>query len=275
MKITLKKLISKNHPQVVDFVADRVEISKAEIKRAMIAGALWICPGNGKKKYRLRRAKSPLKKGDRLEFYYDQKLLKIEEINPELIAENKHYGVWYKPAGLLSQGTKFGDSHSILRKVEQLKNKEVFLIHRLDREASGLMVIGYSKNAARGLSKQWQSNQTLKKYQIEIKGLFQDQKGSWTYPLDEKSCRTDYLLHSSTDKTTLMEVELKSGRYHQIRRHATIAGFPVMGDPKYGKGNKNESGLKLVASELMFHDPFLKKKVHYTLPEKHQLFDKN
>lgn len=272
MKITLKKLISKNHPQVIDYVAERVDLSKAEIKRAMNAGALWICPNNGKKKYRLRRVKSPLKKGDRLEFYYDQKLLKLDDIEPILINENKYFGVWYKPPGLLSQGTKFGDKHSIIRKVEQYKKNEVFLVHRLDREASGLMIIAYSKKAARELSQQWQNNKTEKKYQIEVKGLIEEENGAWTFDLDDKKCRTEFKKISCTDKITQLEAELKSGRYHQIRRHATAAGFPVMGDPKYGKGNKNEEGLRLVASELKFYNPFRRKEVSYSLPEKFKLF---
>lgn len=274
MKITLKKLISKNHDQVIDFVADRVDLSKAEIKRAMNAGALWICPGNKTKKYRLRRVKSSLKKGDRLEFYYDQKLLKLPITPPELIAENKHYGVWFKPAGLLAQGTKFGDQHSILRQVELLKKKEIFLVHRLDREASGLMVLAYSKKAARELSLIWGKEQTIKTYQIEVKGDFPRAKGCWDEVLDEKECRSDYVRLERNEKTSILEVKIKTGRYHQIRRHAVHAGYPVMGDPKYGKGNKNRDGMRLVATQLIFFDPFKRKEVSFSVKSDHQLFEK-
>ncbi len=58
---------------------------------------------------------------------------------------------------------------------------------------------------------------------------------------------------------TSVEIELKTGRLHQIRRHFHKIGFPVMGDPRYGMNNKNDSGLKLCAAKLSFTN--LKKKI--------------
>lgn len=59
---------------------------------------------------------------------------------------------------------------------------------------------------------------------------------------------------SATTKS-LIDVELITGRMHQIRRHLEMIGYPVMGDPKYGRGNKNRSGLQLVATRLQFECP--------------------
>ncbi|HLT22061.1 MAG TPA: hypothetical protein VKZ84_01395, partial [Bacteriovoracaceae bacterium] len=65
---------------------------------------------------------------------------------------------------------------------------------------------------------------------------------------------------------SLVEVEIKTGRLHQIRKHFEMIGHPVLGDPKYGKGNKNKDGLKLQAYALEFRDPFDRQKKSFQAP---------
>lgn len=70
--------------------------------------------------------------------------------------------------------------------------------------------------------------------------------------------------------TSLLEVSIETGRLHQIRRHLAAIGHPVMGDPRYGEGNKNADGLKLVASRISFQ--YQSKPVECELSEALSLF---
>jgi tRNA pseudouridine32 synthase/23S rRNA pseudouridine746 synthase len=68
------------------------------------------------------------------------------------------------------------------------------------------------------------------------------------------------------DAKAIVRVKIDTGRLHQIRRHLEFVGHPIMGDPKYGRGNKNKDGLKLVATQLTFEDPWTGKSETYSLP---------
>ena len=76
---------------------------------------------------------------------------------------------------------------------------------------------------------------------------FQTTAGRIDLPLDGRAATTD---------TSLVDVVMRTGRRHQLRRHFAMVGFPVMGDPRYGENNKNTDGLKLTAGGLEFTCPF-------------------
>ncbi|MCE5311738.1 MAG: hypothetical protein LLF86_01145 [Nitrospiraceae bacterium] len=88
-------------------------------------------------------------------------------------------------------------------------------------------------------------------------------KGRIELPLDSKDAATEYefISYDPASNSSDLDVRIYTGRLHQIRRHFDMIGFPVIGDPKYGKGNKNKEGMRLVASCLEFICPFSKKEV--------------
>jgi len=256
---------------VCDFLASGTGLSKSRIKDAMNKGALWVGKeaGQGRKLRRLRKATAMLTAGSRIEFYYDERLLALKPPQARLLEDRKDYSVWVKPPGLMAQGTMYGDHCSLLRQVELLfgNTREFFLIHRLDREAEGLMLIAHTKKAAAELSEIFRKNLIVKKYRAEVLGNLNERgrKGTIDLPLDEKTALTGYEVESydPESNTSLVDVTIKTGRLHQIRRHFDMIGFPVIGDPKYGKGNKNSEGMKLVAYSLRFDCPFKKRQVEY------------
>jgi tRNA pseudouridine32 synthase/23S rRNA pseudouridine746 synthase len=243
---------------LTDFLALQSGLAKSRIKDCMNKGGVWLQRGDGKL-LRNRKAKTPLRPGDRVCLYYDETILGQEPTRPQLIADHIEYSVWDKPAGLLAQGTVFGDHCSLLR-LAQLAfspSREAFLIHRLDREASGLMLIAHTKRAASSLSQIFQAHLVLKQYAITVLGLWQQDEGSIVLSLDGKEAVTGYqLLGQDLEQgTSRLLITLQTGRFHQIRRHFAMNGFPVMGDPKYGSGNKNNTGLALRAVHLAFDCP--------------------
>ena len=251
-----------------ELIAARAELAKSRVKDAMCKGAVWLTGKRGGRK-RLRKATAQLRPGDVLELSYDPRLLAVKPPLAQCLHDAHHYSVWLKPAGLLAQGTDYGDHCSLVRQVEvhfRLK-RPVLPVHRLDREAVGLMILAHSKTAAAKLSKLLQDNAIDKQYRVTVLGRPSPEQGEIKLPLDNKPAITRYTLttYDQLTDTSVVEVTLKTGRLHQIRRHFAMLGHPVLGDPKYGIGNKNSTGMELVAHRLAFRCPFTRKEVRISL----------
>jgi len=240
------------------------KMSSELLEAAAQKGAVWLQKGNGKT-LRVRSLSSLVKPQDTISFFYDARILSLPTLTEaQCIDDNLNYGVWYKPAGIVAQGTQVSDHTSLLRYIEIKKNKEPYLIHRLDRETAGLMIFGYTKEAAGKLSDLFSKNLVHKTYVAIVSGSMEKGvAGTINASLDDKEAITHYRVLESNTAHSKLEVIIETGRLHQIRRHLDHIGHPVMGDPKYGKGNKNKSGLMLVSTSLKFIDPWSRKEVSW------------
>lgn len=216
-------------------------------------GSVWLWETPTKKK-RLKRAKTTLKKGDRLEVYYDPQL----EYKPGLcfpVFERHHWGIWYKPAGLPSQGTLYSDKISLEYDI-QLKAAKAHLLSRLDFEVGGLVLSSYNAKSHKIFQEMLKKQEIKKFYLAECLGVLKEDQFTIDFPLDDKQALTKVEVLKRGEKTSLVRIELLTGRTHQIRKHFEMIHHPLMGDPKYGEKNKNTTGLHLCAFELMLNDPF-------------------
>jgi tRNA pseudouridine32 synthase/23S rRNA pseudouridine746 synthase/23S rRNA pseudouridine1911/1915/1917 synthase len=181
-----------------------------------------------------------------------------------------------KPPGLLTVGTDKGESRTVyfaltdyVRKGYAKSPKRVFVVHRLDREASGILVFAKSEQAKRSLQDQWP--ETTKKYLAVVHGAMAQPSGTIASYLAEsaayrvystpdetkgKLSRTAYVVLRETRDFSLLEVELLTGRKHQIRVHLAESGHPIVGDRKYGKRDLAHSRLALHALSIAFTHPF-------------------
>jgi len=256
----------------IDFLLDNVNLSKSRLKDIMNKGAVWLKRGTQPKE-RLRRAMTDLKIGDVLEVYYDEQLLSLKPAPLIPIEDRVQYSIWDKPSGMLIQGTEWGDHTALLRRVELYfsPRRESFLIHRLDREASGLVVIAHNRKMAATLTELFKSGHVKKRYRIQVLGDLREVglTGDINLPLDGMSAETRYefVRYDSEKNYSTVNIWLGTGRKHQIRRHFEHIGYPVIGDPKYGTGNKNHSGMKLNAVELSFRCPMTEKEATFSVYE--------
>lgn len=252
-----------------DYLADQSGISKQKVKDAMNKGAVWLMRVNKPRK-RLRRAKELLQNRDQLELFYDEMLLTRKAETAICLHDAQSYSVWYKPAGLVAQGNDWCDHLALLRIAELTlePKRPAYLIHRLDRETAGLMLIAHTQGIAANLSTQFQQRRVTKHYRCEVLGQT-DESGEINSKLDGKSALTRYqrLAYNPDLNTSYLNVEILTGRTHQIRRHLDRIGHPVMGDPKYGRDNKNSTGLKLFAVLLEFTCPISSKPVKFELSD--------
>jgi len=256
-------------------------LSKTQLKEAISQGALWLTRKNHTQ--RLRRVKKPLQVGDQLHFYYNSAVLASEVPDAMLISDETDYSVWYKPYGMLSQGSKWSDHCTINRFVQQHLTPErpVFIVHRLDRAATGLMLIAHSKKAARALSSMFENrtsedNSLNKHYQIIVHGDHSknEQPQVISTDVDDKSARSTFtcLTYDENKDQSLIDVKIDSGRKHQIRIHAASIGLPVVGDRLHGIAADNEAqNLQLCAVSLNFICPLSGNEKKFELSEQLKL----
>ena len=265
------RVVAGDPPGAADVLARVTGLSKGSVKDAMRKGAVHV-GRSGRSPNRLRRETATVRPGDVLEIHYDPELLALRPPEARLVRDAVRWSAWGKPAGLLSQGTEFGDHASLLRQVEKRLDRPVFLVHRLDREVEGLVLVAHDATAAAALSALLREANVVKRYTAEVIGNVEARRGkegTIDLPVDDKPARTTFQVvsYDPLRDTTTLDVTIETGRHHQIRRHLDAIGHPVLGDPRYGAGNKNREGMRLAAVFLGFRDPFTGKDVELRLGE--------
>ncbi|MCA8957768.1 MAG: RNA pseudouridine synthase [Planctomycetes bacterium] len=243
-------------------------LPKAEVKRAMQRGAVWLARGGGFR--RLRRAGAAVRPGDAVWLYHDPSVLAERPEPLSLVADEGDYSVWFKPFGLRAQGSKWGDHCTVHRQVALQLGAErpVFLVHRLDRAACGLVLTAHGKRTAAALMKQFEARVVDKRYRVQVHGHFPPGPVTCDTSIDDRPARSHFTLlqHDADAHRSWLEVRIETGRKHQIRRHAAELGFPVVGDRRYGTATDGED-LRLVAYALTFRCPRNDTTRSYLLPE--------
>lgn len=211
---------------------------------------------------------------------------------PEVIFEDNHLLALNKPPGWLVQGDATGDVPLSDWAKNYIKEKygkpgEVYLavLHRLDRPVSGLVLFGRTSKAAARMSALFQARTGLeKKYWAVVERRPQQPEGTLTHWLvkdaaknksrayhhpvkQAKEAKLNYTLLRSLDRYHLLEVELHTGRHHQIRAQLAAMGCPIKGDLKYGAARSNPDGsIHLHARSLRFEHPVQKSELHLIAP---------
>ena len=265
----------------LDLLADKTDLSKQLLKNYAQKGAVWIQRNTTNKQAskpeRLRRLKKVLPEQDRLDFYYNPQLLNQVPAAPTLVADFKDYSVWIKPRGMLSQGSKWADHTALYRWIEMNYQpngqiRQAWIVHRLDRATHGLMLIAHSKKTAAALSRAFEENQVHKTYQALVWGQYPVKTQTIQIPIGEKHATSHVRLlnYDAQKNRSLVEIDIETGRKHQIRRHLSETGFPIIGDRMYGDSKLDEQleqipDLQLTAYKLCLQCPITQTERCFTL----------
>ena len=212
--------------------------------------------------------------------------------------EDNHLLVLYKPAGLLMQGDHTGDislldlaKDWIRKRYQKPGNVFLALVHRLDRPVAGVVLFCRTTKSAGRLSEQFRTHDLEKRYLAIVEGKIDHESGELVHHLErhnassrvvpgptEKSreARLAYKVLETDMSRSLVEIDLITGRHHQIRVQFSHMGFPVLGDMRYGaSGPLPDKQIALFANRLTIRHPTLKKQLIFDcpLPEKWPWFE--
>lgn len=213
-----------------------------------------------------------------------------EAIPLDILFEDAHLLVINKPAGMVvhpAPGHETGTLvHGLLHHCDDLSGiggvQRPGIVHRLDRETSGVMIVAKTDDAHAGLSAQLKSRELSRVYLAVAHGRFRELTGSIDAPIgrhradrqrmavDEEHGREALSLYRVVEQFpqhALVEIELKTGRTHQIRVHLKHIHHPVVGDPVYGSSSKNNLGMTrqaLHAQTIRFRHPVTQQEMTFS-----------
>lgn len=247
----------KTEQSAIELLGQECSLSNGQLKTVMKKGAVWLTVGT--KTQRVRRAKKTLNPGQTLHLYYNETALSDDFTKPCLIEDCGEYSVWHKPSGMMSQGSKWGDHSTIARYAEVTlqPQRPAFIVHRLDRATQGVILVAHSKRAVKALTGLFEHREICKKYQAVVAGDF-DQSLEFTTDIDGRNAYTKAtcIKHDLLNALSLLDIEIGSGRKHQIRRHLSESGWPIVGDRLYGNASEDtKENLQLCAYFLSFECP--------------------
>ena len=196
--------------------------------------------------------------------YEDHDILVVDKMSGLLTVSNEK----------VRENTAYYLLTKYVRKGNQKSRNRVFIVHRLDRDTSGIIVFAKNENAKRYLQEEWQGFK--KKYYAVVHGTLPKKEGVITsylaenrvhkmYSVDDpkkgKLAKTGYKVLRESKKYSLLEIDLITGKKNQIRVHFSEKGCPVVGDRKYGEKDKGMKRLALHAAAIKIVHPHTKEKL--------------
>lgn len=274
MNNQIEVVIHEEKGRVDIVLADRLEASRSQIQQWLKEGAV-TCQGDP------IRANYKVKAGDQLVIQVPEPEsldLEPEDIPLTIVYQDQDVAVINKPQGMVvhpSAGHPNGTLvNALLYHMTDLSSiNDVVrpgIVHRIDKDTSGLLMIAKNDHAHEALAKQLKDKTSLRKYVALVHGNISHEKGTINAPIgrskvnrkmqavqeDGKPAVTHFTVLERFDQFTLVELQLETGRTHQIRVHMQYIGFPLAGDPVYGpKKTLKGNGQFLHAKLLGFTHP--------------------
>lgn len=206
-----------------------------------------------------------------LEILHEDKDLLVVEKEPGLLTMSYHRDDTSSAAALLTKYLRKGSSRS---------ERQAWVVHRLDRETSGLLVFAKSESVQRALKENWSATEKI--YLAAVHGALKEKSGELSSYLAENDaqfvrvvaettpgarlCRTAYTVIHETGELSLLRIRLLTGRKNQIRVQFAHCGHPVAGDPKYDRKDRFHERMALHALLLAFDHPTRRERVEFCTP---------
>lgn len=267
------KIVVKKEGQLLDYLVNNVEMSRKTLKQYLQKGSIYV---DG---VRTTKYDYPLSINTVIKI--DENSKNRSELPFEVIYEDKDIIVVDKPSGILSIATekeKEETVYHILREYLKKKNKnsKVFVVHRLDKDTSGILLFAKSEYVKNTFQKDWNELVKVREYTAIVHGKLDKKKDRLVNYLKETSTNLVYISKNKEGKLAITNYEvlkennnyskllinIETGRKNQIRVQLKNISHPILGDKKYG--DDKEKRLFLHASKLELFNPITRKNMSFT-----------
>ena len=283
--------VEKDSKRIDAYLSERMDdLSRVAIQRLVSNGKIWV---NGKKV----KTSYKVQTGDKIQIEEEKPVeisLKAENIPLDVIYEDADIIVINKPKGMVVHPANGNPDGTLVNAVMAICKDSLSgiggeirpgIVHRLDKDTSGIIVVAKNDKAHINLSEQIKNHEVKKTYIALVRGIVKENEATINMPIGRsekdrkkmavkrngKKAITHFKVLQRYDNYTLLEVNIETGRTHQIRVHLSQIGYPVIGDEVYsnGKNEWNEKGQCLHAKSLEFIHPTTGKNMYLEaeLPE--------
>jgi tRNA pseudouridine32 synthase / 23S rRNA pseudouridine746 synthase len=263
--------VEPGDPQIaIDFLVANINLSKSRLKDLMNKGGVWRVSHDGTRQ-RLRRAMSDILVGEQIEIFYDEALLSLKPMRPQLVDDFIEYSIWNKPYGMPLVGNDWGDFNALERILEQhlQPERDIFWLSSFDYEAAGLILIAHTRKAAATLSSQFDPagfNGAEVCYRCDVVGDFL-LDGEIELDVDGEPAisMASKVRYDERPDRSVVDVWPKTGRLQQVRKQLSDLEYPVVGDEDFGLAQDENELLRMKIIELKFKCPVSGKNQHISL----------
>ncbi len=266
------KLIVEKEGELLDYLYNNLDMPKKRIKQYLTHGSIYV-NNNKTTKYNYK-----VVPGMTIAISTDNKNTKTLPF--DILFEDEHIIVVNKPSGLLTIATqkeKEKTLYHIVREylISKNRNARIFIVHRLDKDTSGIVVLAKDEKTKNKLQENWNNYVSLREYVAVVHGILNKESDRIVQNLKEtktnlvyvskdkdgKEAITNYNLIKNNDNYSLVSINIETGRKNQIRVAFQTIKHPIVGDKKYGFSNDKEPRLYLHANRLKMYYPELKKDI--------------
>ena len=287
-----KEIIVKNdEPKRIDaYISENTEYSRTAVQRLIEEDKITV---NGKKE----KASYKVQNGDKIEIEEEPAKeieLKAQDIPVEILYEDNDIIVVNKPKGMVVHPANGNPDGTLVNAIMSICKDSLSgiggeirpgIVHRLDKNTSGAIIIAKNDKAHINLSEQLKNHEIKKTYIALVRGIVKENNATINMPIGRskkdrkkmdvdkngKEAITHFKVLKRYKDCTLLEINIETGRTHQIRVHLSHIGYPIIGDEVYsnGKNKWNIVGQCLHAKSLDFMHPITGKQIHIEagLPE--------
>ena len=266
------KLVVKEEGTLLDYLYKNLDLPKKKIKQYLTHEAIYV-NNNRTTKYNY-----PLHPG--MSIVIDTENKNKATLPFDVLFEDEHIIVVNKPSGLLTIATakeKEKTLYHIVREylVSKNKNARVFIVHRLDKDTSGIVVFAKDEKTKNKLQENWNEYVSLREYVAVVHGTLKKKEDRIVQYLKEtktnliyiakdkdgKEAITNYKVIKENNDYSMLSITIETGRKNQIRVALASLNNPIVGDKKYGEIKDKENRLYLHANRLKMYYPEIKKEI--------------
>ena len=271
------KIVVEKEGELLDYLYNHLDMPKKRIKQYLTHGSIYV------NNHKTTKYNEKLVPGMNIVIATEK--ANTKSLPFDILFEDNHIVVVNKPSGLLTIATDKEKEKTLYHMVREYvvgkdKRSKIFIVHRLDKDTSGIVIFAKDEKTKNQLQEHWNEYVSLREYVAVVHGnvkkdqdkivqYLKETKTNLVYVAKNKEGKeaiTNYEVLKRTDDYSLLKIEIETGRKNQIRVALASIYHPIVGDKKYSNLKETENRLYLHANRLKLYYPEIKKEILFETP---------